>query len=105
VMRLRDAVLPIVDLAGVLGERAVERTGEFALVVEAGQQRAGLRVDRLIGQQEVVIKPLDDTYTTGGPFSGATIREDGGVSLILDVLALVRADGTPSETAPVGAAA
>ncbi|NJL31274.1 MAG: hypothetical protein HC898_06380 [Phycisphaerales bacterium] len=55
-----------------------------------GGQRAGLVVDRLIGQQEIVIKPLDDKYTNGGPFSGATIREDGDVSLILDVIQLIR---------------
>jgi chemotaxis protein histidine kinase CheA len=37
-----------------------------------------------------VIKPLEDHYTACGPFSGATIREDGDVSLILDVVQVVR---------------
>jgi two-component system chemotaxis sensor kinase CheA len=103
VMRLRDSVMPLIDLHRRLGEHGSvtvgDKTGEearrFAVVVRVGSQCAGLLVDRLVGQQEVVIKPLDDKYTAGGPFSGATIREDGEVSLILDVVRLVRepADG------------
>jgi two-component system chemotaxis sensor kinase CheA len=89
VMRLRDTVLPLVDLREQLGE-PWDDAARFAVVVGVGGQRAGLLVDRLIGQQEIVIKPLDDAYTSGGPFSGATIREDGDVSLILDVIQLVR---------------
>jgi two-component system chemotaxis sensor kinase CheA len=96
VMRLRDSILPLIDLRSRLDEAstdsagAAEEVGRFAVVVGVGAQAAGLRVDRLIGRQEIVIKPLDDKTTRGGPFSGATILEDGGVSLILDVVQLVR---------------
>ncbi|MGB0766405.1 MAG: chemotaxis protein CheW [Phycisphaeraceae bacterium] len=90
VMRLRDSVLPLTDMRDRLNESGDEPGGRFAVVVAVGGQRAGLCVDRLIGQQEIVIKPLDDSYTQGGPFSGATIREDGRVSLILDVVQLIR---------------
>ena len=91
VIRLRESVLPLIDLRDRLSESRPENDDrKFAVVVEVGQQRAGLVVDHLIGQQEVVIKPLDDAYTTGGPFSGATIREDGDVSLIIDAVALLR---------------
>ena len=90
VMRLRDSVLPLVDMRQRLKEIGPAEGGKFAVVIAVGGQRAGLCVDRLIGQQEIVIKPLDDTYTQGGPFSGATIREDGRVSLILDVVQLIR---------------
>ena len=90
VMRLRDTVLPLTDMRQRLNETGDEEGGRFAVVVSVGGQRAGLCVDRLIGQQEIVIKPLDDSYTQGGPFSGATIREDGKVSLILDVVQLIR---------------
>ncbi len=90
VMRLRDSVLPLIDLRERLKESAGESEQRFAVVIGVGGQRAGLVVDRLIGQQEIVIKPLDDQYTSGGPFSGATIREDGDVSLILDVIQLIR---------------
>lgn len=90
VMRLRDTVLPLTDMRQRLNETGDEQGGKFAVIVSVGGQRAGLCVDRLIGQQEIVIKPLDDSYTQGGPFSGATIREDGQVSLILDVVQLIR---------------
>ncbi len=89
VMRLRDSVLPLVGMRQVLEETG-EGESRFAVVVGVGGQRAGLMVDELIGQQEIVIKPLDDEATRGGPFSGATIREDGEVSLILDVIQLIR---------------
>jgi len=91
VMRLRERVLPLVDMRTKLGQGVTEAGDGFSVIVSVGQERAGLIVDRLIGQQEVVIKPLNDVYTTGGPFSGATIREDGDVSLILDVVRLLRA--------------
>lgn len=90
VMRLRDIVLPLVDMRKRLDEPPDENGGRFAVVVAVGGQRMGLCVDRLIGQQEIVIKPLDDSYTQGGPFSGATIQEDGEVCLILDVVQLTR---------------
>ena len=90
VMKLRDSVLPLVDMQKRLLEAKLEDSGRFAVVVGAGGHRVGLVVDKLVGQQEIVIKPLDDVYTQGGPFSGATIREDGEVSLILDVVQLVR---------------
>ncbi len=89
VMRLRESVLPLVNMRDKLSEHG-EGESKFTVVIECAQQRAGLVVDRLIGQQEIVIKPLDDTYTAGGPFSGATICEDGHVSLILDVIQLIR---------------
>lgn len=90
VIRLRDAVLPLLDMTSILDEETVEDGGRFAVVISVGGNRVGLRVDNLVGQQEIVIKPLDDAYTQGGPFSGATIREDGEVSLILDVARMVR---------------
>ncbi len=104
VLRLRETVLPLVDMTDLLGEPRDEQTGQFAVVIESGQQCAGLLVDRLVGQQEVVIKSLDDEYTSGGPFSGATIREDGDVSLILDITALTRsAQVSHDQGAPVPA--
>ncbi len=104
VMRLRDSVLPLVNMRAVLDEEG-EGEGRFAVVVGVGGQRAGLAVDRLIGQQEVVIKPLDDADTQGGPFSGATIREDGDVSLILDIVQLIRTTQTESSASGTGPAA
>jgi two-component system, chemotaxis family, sensor kinase CheA len=86
VMRLRDTVLPLIDGTGVFtlpGENRPECP--FAVVLAAGEKRVGLMVSRLIGQQEIVIKPLDQAVDHKGPISGATVRDDGGVSLIVDV--------------------
>ncbi|MEM9418670.1 MAG: chemotaxis protein CheA [Planctomycetota bacterium] len=90
VVRLRDSVLPLIDLRERLGQPNLPPEQRFAVVVKVGAQQVGLVVDSLIGQQEVVIKPLEDGYTEGGPFSGATIREDGRVCLILDVIQLIK---------------
>lgn len=88
VMKLRENVLPLVDLGQRLG--MAKGSGKFAVVVAVSGQQVGILVDELIGQQDIVIKPLDDVYARGGPFSGATIQENGQVSLILDVVRLVR---------------
>lgn len=91
VMRLRDSVLPLVSSAELF-EQPAERRGEqpFAVVIQSGQKQVGLMVSRLIGQQEVVIKPLDEGERTTRAVSGATVRDDGGVSLIVDVEQLVK---------------
>ncbi|MEM9082723.1 MAG: chemotaxis protein CheW, partial [Planctomycetota bacterium] len=94
-IRLRDEVLPLIDMRDQLSLPPAE-SGEhrFAVVVGVGEEKAGLLVDRLGGQQEIVIKPIDDEYTTGGPFSGATIKEDGDVGLIIDVMKVIRSGNT-----------
>ncbi len=90
VMRLRDAVLPLVSARDLFGVRE-ETSQPFAVVLEDRSVRVGLLVSRLIGQQEVVIKRLDDfAGDTQGPVSGATVRDDGGVSLIVDVPGVLR---------------
>jgi len=90
VMRLRDTVLPLVNLGQRFGDTGEESEVPFALVVGSGKQQVGVLVERLIGQQEVVIKPLDDLFANSEHVSGATVREDGGVSLILDISSLLR---------------
>jgi two-component system chemotaxis sensor kinase CheA len=92
-LRLRNEVLPLVNLGELFGGEPAEAPSAIAVVVGLGEQRMGLLVDGLVGQQEVVIKPLDDMFNRSGAVSGATVREDGGVSLILDVAALVKMFG------------
>lgn len=84
VMRLRDTVLPLLSSGHLFGLEGVKNE-DFAVVLTSGDKKVGLLVTRLIGQQEVVIKPLDRFIDKGGPVSGATVRDDGGVSLIVDV--------------------
>ena len=60
------------------------------MIVETDGSKAALLVDELVGQQQVVVKNLESNYRKVTGISGATILGDGGVSLILDVTALVR---------------
>lgn len=90
VMRLRNRILPLVDLGQRFGKHNDKKLAPFALVVGSAENSVGLMVNELIGQQEVVIKPLDNLFDGSNAVSGATVREDGGVSLILDVAALVK---------------
>jgi two-component system, chemotaxis family, sensor kinase CheA len=62
---------------------------ETVLVVEVGESRVGLRVDEVIGQQEIAIKSLDRILKGIRGFSGATILGNGKISLILDVNSLI----------------
>jgi two-component system chemotaxis sensor kinase CheA len=92
VMRLRDSVLPLVNAAEALGLASNDdEVLPFAVVLTMNDQRIGLLVSRLIGQQEVVIKPIDEgAARRRSMVSGATVRDDGGVSLIVDVAELMR---------------
>ncbi len=93
VIRLRDAVMPLIDAHDVFGvPRGAETAAPLAVVLSGGDREIGLLVSRVIGQQEVVIKPLDGVESHG-PVSGATVRNDGGVSLIMDVAELLRRSG------------
>jgi two-component system chemotaxis sensor kinase CheA len=93
VMRLRDEVLPLIDLAAMFGHTENPDRRPYAVVIGMGPDRAGLLVHRLVGQEEVVIKPLDDMFDQTNLVSGATVREDGGVSLIVDIGAMLKACG------------
>ncbi len=63
---------------------------KFAIILGAGSKKFGLLVDRLMGQQELVIKAIDSNYTETELVAGASIRGDGRVILILDVPAIFR---------------
>jgi two-component system chemotaxis sensor kinase CheA len=92
VIHMRNTTMPIFRLADIFG---VEGGGQdasrsFVVIVTTGMQEIGLVVDELIGQEEVVIKPLVDYLRGKSGFSGATIIGDGRISLILDVYELVK---------------
>ena len=90
VMRVRDQVLPVLDMTGRLGARASGNRPPIAVIVGLGEKQMALLVTGLFGQEEVVIKPLDDGLERDASISGATIREDGSVCLIMDVAALFK---------------
>ncbi len=88
-LRLRDRIVPLFRLGALFGHD--DRTAgdrSYAVVLGRGEKRLGLAVDRLNGQQEVVIKALDPIVSGAGiGLAGATIMGDGRVVLILDVTA------------------
>jgi two-component system chemotaxis sensor kinase CheA len=83
--------MPIVRLSGIFNIKAEAEDANkaFVVIVSTGMQQIGLVVDELMGQEEVVIKPLVDYLREKSGFSGATIIGDGKISLILDVYELV----------------
>ena len=90
--RLRDEYIPIIDLAALFGRTEPSPLPERALLVvaEADDQRVALRVDDLLGQQQVVIKTLETNFRKVPGTAGATILGDGQVALILDVAGIAR---------------
>ena len=87
-LRIRDRIVPLVRLESFFGLPPAPEAGRYAVVLGRGDKRVGLVVNRLRGQQEVVIKALDPAVS--GPafaLAGATIMGDGRVVLILDVAA------------------
>ena len=90
VLRVRDNVLPVVDMTQRLDAATANERPPIAVVVALGDRQMAMLVSGLHGQEEVVIKPLDEDVDRDVAVSGATIREDGSVSLILDVAALFK---------------
>jgi two-component system chemotaxis sensor kinase CheA len=89
VIAYKDAVIPIVRLDRRLGLEDSGSSKRYIIIVKAGEKTAGLVVDALLGQKEIVIKPLGRTLLGLKEYIGATILGDGRVTLILDVAALV----------------
>lgn len=90
VINLRDHLLPIRHLDSFFGmKRAVERDLEYVVVVGSGEKRGGLVVDRLLGQQEIVIKALDDYLGDLPGISGGTVLGDGSISMIVDISSIL----------------
>ncbi len=90
VIHLRGSVHPLISSQEVFAVPKEQRQDEnFVVVIGFNQKIIGLRVSRVIGQQEIVIKPLNGVQREG-PISGATVRNDGGVSLIMDIAELMR---------------
>lgn len=90
VIHLRGIVIPIIRLSGVLEVESKKNPDDnmTVVIVKKGDRMAGLVVDELMGQQEIVIKSLGRYITKCKVISGATILGDGEVALILDTNAL-----------------
>ncbi|HQT00064.1 MAG: chemotaxis protein CheA [Hydrogenophilales bacterium 16-64-46] len=92
VVKVREEYLPLIPLYQIFAiEPKSEEPSEGILVIlESEGKKAALLVDGLVGQQQVVVKNLESNFRKVAGISGATILGDGGVSLILDVAALLR---------------
>ena len=90
VLQLRDRVLPLVRLGSAPGVDDRSGSGKiFVLVIAMGERKLGMIVDRLEGEEELVIKALDDQTVATDLISGASILGDGRVVLIVNLPAIV----------------
>ncbi len=98
VLNIRGNILPMLYVHRLFRVAGAVQDAASALVVmvENGHEQIGLVVDELVGQQQVVIKTLEDNTDPVAGVSGATILGDGKVSLILDIAGLRRMNHAPS---------
>ncbi|HQS81980.1 MAG TPA: chemotaxis protein CheA [Thiobacillus sp.] len=92
VVKIREEYLPLIPLYQIFAiePNFTDPTQGIVVILEADGKKAALLVDALVGQQQVVVKNLESNFRKVAGISGATILGDGGVSLILDVSALLR---------------
>lgn len=96
VLRIRDKVLPLIKLSEIFKANMGWQTGDegppthlFIVILSAEGREVGLMVDRLVGEENIVIKSLEKNLANTKGVSGASIMGDGSISLILDVTELV----------------
>ncbi|OIP54864.1 MAG: chemotaxis protein CheA [Helicobacteraceae bacterium CG2_30_36_10] len=91
VLRLRDEVLSLVHIGDIFEVERILDSSEhvYVVVLGLGSSKIGLIVDSLVGQEEIVIKSMGAYLAGIEGIAGATIRGDGGVTLIVDVAALM----------------
>jgi two-component system, chemotaxis family, sensor kinase CheA len=93
VLLARDEVLPLMRLRDLVGLPPYQAPSEIALehvvVIDLGDRRAGLVIDELTGQEEIVVKQYDAVRDGLPFFGGATLLGDGTPSLIVDVSSLL----------------
>jgi two-component system chemotaxis sensor kinase CheA len=87
---LRDRTISIISMGEMLGVEGDNKRKKNVLILEAGGRKAGLLIDRLLWQQELVIKAIDDRHLQTECIAGASILGSGKVVLILDVHAVIR---------------
>ncbi len=98
ILRFRGRLLPLLDLAEILGEKTRRESDDGAttlsVVVLRGEDRIfGLVVDRILDAQEIVVKPLPAPLRHLTVFGGATLLGDGRIALIMDISGLANAGG------------
>lgn len=86
ILNVRNEVISILRLSRLFGIPETVKSDECYIVIVGSQEKKiGVMVDALIGEEDVVIKPLKDQFTNSPGIAGASILGDGSVSLIIDV--------------------
>jgi two-component system chemotaxis sensor kinase CheA len=88
---MRDSVLPLRDAAGALGHASDEEC-DFAVIVHSQERSIALAVSELIGQRELVTRPLPSDVADLAAVSGAAVLSDGEIALLVDCDALMTDD-------------
>ncbi len=89
-MEVRNEVISVLRLSRLFGIKETLESDEcYVVIVGSQEKKIGVMVDALIGEEDVVIKPLRDQFTNSPGIAGASILGDGSVSLIIDVSQLL----------------
>jgi len=91
-LMLNDSAIPLVDLCETLGYGPGTRR-THAVIVSGLERRLGLEVDALVGQRELVTRPLPDEVGCGSAFSGGAVLSSGEIALVVDCDALITSAG------------
>ena len=103
VLRLRDKLLPLIDLKSLLGldgGLSPDADRGYVVVTQVGRQIFGIVVDSVLETEDIVVKPLSSRLRQIPVFSGNTILGDGSVALILDPNGVAQASGTTEAPRP-----
>ena len=90
IMNVRNEVISVLRFSRLFGLPEGEQKDQcYIVIVGTQEKKIGVMVDSLIGEEDVVIKPLHDQFTSSPGIAGASILGDGSVSLIIDVSQLL----------------
>lgn len=95
---LRDSAIPLLDAASALGYEPVE-DHDYAVIVHGSQGRVALAVEKLVGQRELVTRPLPPDVGERAAVSGGAVLSDGNIALIVDCDALFGPARVPARAA------
>ncbi len=86
---IRDEMIPLIKLRNIFNIKDKDFVKSQIVIVRIGNERIGILVDKIIGPHQTVIQPFSSLVKGINVFSGATILEDGNISLIIDLMELI----------------
>ncbi|MFY9109982.1 chemotaxis protein CheW, partial [Aliarcobacter butzleri] len=92
-LMLREEFIPVVKLHQLFGlEKSFEKLEDgMLIVVKSGNTKVALSIDEFLNQHQVVVKPLDKNFRSVQGIGAATVKGDGSIGLILDVVGIINA--------------